>query len=180
LPAGQTFLLTALAALGVAEAVEQETALRVDLKWPNDVMVGGRKVCGILVELEAATGQLAWAVVGWGLNVNVDFSGAPELRGQAASLAEMAGRPFPRLPLLLACLERLEAHYDAVRAGRGEGVWAAWRARLKVLSQDVEVAAPEGTFVGRALDVAPDGALLVQRPDGTVERVLAGDIVVPS
>jgi BirA family biotin operon repressor/biotin-[acetyl-CoA-carboxylase] ligase len=181
LPAEQAFLLTALAALGVAEAVEQAAALPVALKWPNDVLVGGRKVCGILVELEGDAGvapTLAWAVLGWGLNVNVDFSADPELRKHATSLAETAGRPFPRQPLLRTCLERMEAHYDAVRAGRGEEVWAAWRARLNVLGQEVEVAAPEGSFAGVALDVAPDGTLLVQREAGRVERVLAGDVTV--
>ena len=180
LPPGQAFLLTALAALGVAEAVERETALPVELKWPNDVLVGGRKACGILVELEGAAGRLAWAVLGWGLNVNVDFSADPELRQRATSLAEAAGRPFPRLPLLWACLERLETHYEALQAGRGEEVWAGWRARLNVLGREVEVAAPEGTISGVALDVGLDGALLVQRADGRAERVLAGDVTVRS
>jgi len=180
LPADQAFALVALAALGVAEAVEQEAALPAQIKWPNDVLVEGRKVCGILVELEGQAGRLEWAVVGWGLNVNVAFGGAPELRARATSLAEAAGRPLPRLPLLLACLERLESHYEAVRAGRAEQVWKGWRARLSTLGREVEVAAPEGPFSGRALDVAADGALLVRREDGRVERVVAGDIAVRS
>lgn len=193
LPPERAFLLTALAALAMAEAVNGQTGLEVELKWPNDVLAAGRKVCGILVELGASAGdsqgpaegggepgpgRLDWAVVGWGLNVNVDFSADPELGSRATSLAEAAGRPFLRLPLLFACLERLETHYEALRAGWGEEIWTGWRARLGLLGREVTVSAPEGTFAGRALDVAADGALLVQREDGQVERVLAGDVLV--
>jgi BirA family biotin operon repressor/biotin-[acetyl-CoA-carboxylase] ligase len=178
LPPEQAFLLSALAAMGIAEAIALETGLRPALKWPNDLLLAGRKVCGILIELEGRAGRLEWAVLGWGLNVNTDFSGDPELQQRATSLAQAAGRPFPRLPLLWACLERLEAHYETVRAGWGEAVWAAWRARLDTIGRPVEVLASEGAFSGRALDVSRAGALLVQREDGAVVRVLAGDVTV--
>lgn len=174
----RTFMLTVLAALSVAEAVERETGLPVALKWPNDVLVDGRKVCGILVELAGQAGRLEWGIVGWGLNVNVDFSTDEALSRTATSLAEAAGRPWPRLPLLLACLERLEAHYEALRAGGGEESWKGWRARLATLGREVTVSAPEGAFSGQAFDVAPDGALLVRRADGRVEHVLAGDVTL--
>jgi BirA family biotin operon repressor/biotin-[acetyl-CoA-carboxylase] ligase len=174
----RAFLLTAMAALSIAEAIDRQTGLAAALKWPNDVLVVGRKVCGILVELEGTAGQLESAVVGWGLNVNVDFSSNEVLSRTATSLAEAAGRPLERLPLLRACLERLETYYEALRAGWWEDIWNGWRARLGMLGREVEVAAPEGTFSGRALDVALDGALLVQRADGHVERVLAGDVAL--
>lgn len=177
LPPERAFLLTALSALSIAEAVEEETGRSCALKWPNDVLLQGRKVCGILVEVEGAATGLEWAIIGWGLNVNVDFRDS-ELAGRAISLAEAAGRPLPRLPLLMACLERMETHYEALRAGRGEEIWAAWRARLSMLGRPVEITSPEGTFSGLALDVAPDGTLLVRRTDGRLERVRAGDVTV--
>ncbi len=180
LPPAQSFLLTALAALGIAEAIARQTGLQPAIKWPNDLLLSGRKVCGILIELESRPDRLEWAVLGWGLNVNTSFAGDAALRQSAISLAEAAGRPFPRLPLLWACLERLEAHYEAARAGRGETVWAAWRARLETLGRQVAVAAPGGTIVGRAIDVSRDGALLVEQDGGEVARVLAGDVTVRS
>ncbi|MGB9724619.1 MAG: biotin--[acetyl-CoA-carboxylase] ligase, partial [Chloroflexia bacterium] len=91
LPPERAFLLTALAALAIAEAVEGISGLPCALKWPNDVLLEGRKVCGILVELEGTAAGLEWAVVGWGLNVNVDFRNS-DLAGRAVSLAEAAGR----------------------------------------------------------------------------------------
>lgn len=175
LPPERAFLLTALAALGLAEAIEQHTGLAAAIKWPNDVLVRERKVCGILTELEWQEGRLAWAVLGWGLNVNVDF-GNTALAGQAISLAEAIGHPLERLPLLLACLERLEWLYQAVRAERGAEVWAAWRGRLSTLGRTVRVDSAGETCIGLALDVAGDGALLVQAADGTIARVLAGDV----
>ncbi len=178
LPPGQAFLLTALAGLAVAEAVEAETALRPALKWPNDLLIEGGKVCGILVELEGQAGRLQWAILGWGLNVNVDFSGDAELAGRATSLATALGRPVPRLPLLQSCLERMDVHYGALRAGRGEDIRLAWRARLETLGRQVEIVAPGEAFPGVALDVDCDGALLVRREDGTVQRVLAGDVTL--
>lgn len=172
----RAFLLSALASLAVAEAVEVETGLRCELKWPNDVLVNGRKCCGILVELEGKGHRIAYAVIGWGLNVNLRFEGP--LAERATSLAQELGRPLPRLPLLVACLERMESWYFALRAGRDEELWAAWRARLGMLGRTVEVSTPEGPFVGEAVDVAPDGSLLVRRADGTLIPVRAGDVSV--
>jgi len=178
LPPEQAFLLTTMTGLAVAEAIARETGLAPTLKWPNDLLLQERKICGILVELEGGERRLDWAVLGWGLNVNIDFSRDEELREKAISLAMVVGRPLPRLPLLWACLERLESYYGLLRTGRGEEVWVTWRSRLGMLGRAVEVIAPGETFDGIALDVASDGALLVQRGDGTVERVLAGDVTI--
>ena len=177
LPPEQAFLLTALSSLSIAEAIEREAGRPCALKWPNDVLLQGRKVCGILVEVEGTATGLEWAIIGWGLNVNVDFRDS-ELAGRAISLAEASGHPFPRLPLLTACLERMETHYEVLRAGRGEAIWTDWRARLSMLGRPVEVTSPEGTFSGLALDVAFDGTLLVRRTDGRLERVRAGDVTL--
>ncbi len=177
LPPERAFLLTALSSLAIAEAVEEETDRTCTLKWPNDVLLQGRKVCGILLEVEGRGSRLEWAIVGWGLNVNVDFRYS-ELAGRAISLAEASGRSLPRLPLLRTCLERMETLYEALRAGRGEEIWSAWRARLSMLGRPVEVTSPEETFSGLALEVSPDGTLLVRRADGRLERVRAGDVML--
>ncbi len=174
----QAFLLTALAALAVADTVVQETGLTPELKWPNDILLDGRKLCGILVELEGQAGALEWAVLGCGLNVNIDFTSDPELAGWGISLAGALGRPVSRLPLLWGCLERMETAYEALRAGAGDDIWAAWRARLTTIGRTVEVRAPDETFYGAALDVARNGALLVRREDGNVVSVLAADVSV--
>lgn len=178
LPPERAFLLTALASLAISEAVIQVTGLEVTIKWPNDLLLGGRKFCGILVDLEGQPGRLEWAVLGWGLNVNVDFGGDRELAEQATSLAVVLGRPLARLPLLWACLERLETRYEALRAGQAEDIWATWRERLSTLGQPVEVVTAEGRFKGRALDVTAEGTLLVRLADGTVVPVLVGNVSV--
>ncbi|MGC8874421.1 MAG: biotin--[acetyl-CoA-carboxylase] ligase [Chloroflexia bacterium] len=176
LPPERAFLLSALASLAIGEAVETLTGLPAEVKWPNDILVNGRKCCGILLELEATRHGIDAAVLGWGLNVNVRFEGA--LAETATSLAEQLDRPLPRLPLLVACLERLETRYHALRAGRYGEVWHEWRARLRMLGKCVRVCSSEGAFVGEAVDVETDGALLVRRGDGTLMRVVAGDVSI--
>jgi BirA family biotin operon repressor/biotin-[acetyl-CoA-carboxylase] ligase len=178
LPPERAFLLTALSSLAISEAVTQTTGLEVAIKWPNDLLLDGRKFCGILVDLEGQPGRLEWAILGWGLNVNVDFGGDRDLAGQATSLAIALGRPLARLPLLWACLEHMESRYEALRAGQEDDIWAAWRERLSTLGQPVEVVSGEERFKGRALDVTAEGTLLVRLADGTVLPVLAGNVSV--
>ncbi|MBN1485719.1 MAG: biotin--[acetyl-CoA-carboxylase] ligase [Chloroflexia bacterium] len=174
----QAFLLTALATLALSEAISGQSELRPEIKWPNDLMLGRRKLCGILIELEGRPERLEWAVIGWGLNVNVDFGPDPDLSDCATSLAMALGRPQPRLPLLWACLARLEHYYDWLRSGGEQQIWSTWRSRLHTLGRMVRVDAPEGVFWGRALDVNNSGALLVRREDGVTVPVLAGEVSV--
>jgi BirA family biotin operon repressor/biotin-[acetyl-CoA-carboxylase] ligase len=178
LPPERAFLLTVLACLAIDRAISRQTGLQLEIKWPNDLLLDGRKVCGILVELEGKAGQLDWAVLAWGLNVNVDVSPHEELAETATSLALKLGRPLARLPLLWACLEEVEILYEALKAGQGERLWSTWRSRLSTLGQTVQVATPEETFTGQALDVTPDGSLLVRRDDGTTVQVVAGDVSI--
>ncbi|MDI7275788.1 MAG: biotin--[acetyl-CoA-carboxylase] ligase [Anaerolineae bacterium] len=171
--ARDAFRLTMLASLACVQAVQEQTGLRPEIKWPNDLLLQGKKLAGILSELGQA-GDRLYAVVGIGLNVNVDFSPWPELREQATSLREALGRPVPRLPILQATLRRMEAGYDRLRTGASP--FDEWMANLATLGQSVQVTTPEGTFEGKASGVDPDGALQVTLPDGSTRRVLAGDV----
>jgi len=171
--------LTMLCALAAADAVRQVTGLEPQLKWPNDLVVDGKKLAGVLTELGFEEGagdstRLAWAVVGVGLNVNVDFAGWPELSGAATSLMVLTGRPVARLPILHAYLENVEARYEALRAGHSPH--AEWQARLVTLGQAVVVSGPGSVYRGVAEGVDEAGALLVRRAGGERVRILAGDV----
>ncbi|MGC8879826.1 MAG: biotin--[acetyl-CoA-carboxylase] ligase [Anaerolineae bacterium] len=169
--------VTMACALAVAEAVHEVTGLRSDLKWPNDVQLCGRKLAGILTELEIAEeNKIAWIVVGVGLNVNIDFNGLPELRDVAISLSEAIGRPIARLPLLTSLLFHLERRYEALRAGYSPV--SEWAERLLPLGQEATVTAPNGTFSGIAEAVDEAGALFLRLADGRTVRILAGDVTL--
>jgi len=139
--------------------------------------VDGKKCCGILTEMELIGDRVAFAVLGIGLNVNQsDFPG--ELGAQATSLRLAAGRVIDRVPLLCAMLGQLEARYDQLLAGEAAAVLGAWRALSVTLGRRVRVTPVAGgaPLFGTALDVDPDGALVLQLDDGRRERVLAGEV----
>ncbi len=164
--------LTMLAGLAVCEAVEQLAGVRADLKWPNDVLLGGRKAGGILVESALNAESVEYAVIGIGLNVS--WAPAPEsVDFPATSVEAECGRTLDRVVLLRALLARLEARYAELLA---PALFTDWRARLSMLGAPVELRGETETLTGRAETVDPDGALVVRLDDGTVRRVLAGDV----
>ena len=169
--------LTMLCSLAAADAVAEVTGLRPALKWPNDLLLEGKKLAGVLTEMGLEGEALAWVVVGVGLNVNVDFtSQAPELADTAISLAMMLGQPLSRLPLLHSYLARVERRYTALRYGHSPH--PEWAVRLETLGQQVTVLAPDGSYQGLAESVDEMGALLLRQPDGQLMRILAGDVTL--
>jgi len=170
------------AGLAVAEAVAGEVGdpERVEVKWPNDVLLGGRKTSGILMELVAEATRVGHLVLGIGVNVNVDRASFPEeFRETATSLSSHLGRPVERAAFARRLFGTLEDVLD-LHAERG---FAALRPRFdafyRMAGRPVVVSAPGGERLeGVALAPDADGALEVRRPDGAVVRVLAGDVTL--
>jgi BirA family transcriptional regulator, biotin operon repressor / biotin---[acetyl-CoA-carboxylase] ligase len=163
-------------ALAVHEAITGVTELAPAIKWPNDVLIGGKKVCGILIE---ASGEVA--VIGIGVNVNGSLAQLPELAARATTLEDEAGQPLSRELLAAAILLTLAEHYDVMRsqgdAGR-EAVRLAWRERLITLGAEAHVDQGQTQVTGWAEDVAEDGALIVRRDDGSRVRITWGDVSI--
>jgi BirA family biotin operon repressor/biotin-[acetyl-CoA-carboxylase] ligase len=172
--------LTMICSLATADAVTHNTGLRPDLKWPNDLLLGGKKLAGVLTELGFSDEKLASVIVGVGLNVNSDFTLSHshwlDLADTATSLAMVMGRPVSRLQLLQSYLAGVETRYDALKAGHSPH--QEWATRLTTLGQRVTVGAPDGTYQGVAESVDETGALLLRQPDGQVKHILAGDVTL--
>jgi BirA family biotin operon repressor/biotin-[acetyl-CoA-carboxylase] ligase len=174
--------LTMICGLAVAEAIEAEAPLKASLKWPNDILLAGRKAGGILTELATIGTALDHVVVGIGLNVNVEFQrgdASPDLAAlakTATSIAQELGHPIPRLPLLLSILQRIDMRYARLRSGVSPR--SEWAVRLSTLGQAVEIVSPTGRFAGYAEGVGKDGALLLRLPDGTLKSFFAGDVTL--
>lgn len=160
------------ACLGAAEGIRRVAGLQVELKWPNDLLVGGSKVGGVL--LEAVPGAGGWCVVGTGINVNWDPRGEGGPGLPASSLSLEAGRPLDRGELLAAILEAVEARYLRWRAG--ESLLPEWRACLSTLGREVRVIEDGEEWAGRALEVDSSGALVVLRADGRRITVHAAEV----
>ncbi|MBI4236106.1 MAG: biotin--[acetyl-CoA-carboxylase] ligase [Chloroflexi bacterium] len=150
------------------------------LKWPNDVQLNGRKVCGILVETaHSPAGGLLYTILGLGMNVNWDPSQVPEIAATATSLLRERGRPASRRALLQCLLEETEGLYEEAKRDRG-AVYAAWRSRLVTLGHRVRVRGGDLSAEGIAEDVDPSGALLIRTDDRRLVSVHAGDVTLAS
>ncbi|EKP95825.1 biotin--[acetyl-CoA-carboxylase] ligase [Thermaerobacter subterraneus] len=177
LPPEHLPLLTLAAAAAVAEAAEGLAGRPVQVKWPNDVLIDDRKVAGILLETVSHPHGAEYVVAGIGVNLDVEGEPVPaELAGRLTWLAREAGRRVTRNELAEAILQRLEERYAQLHQEGPGPVLAAWRSRAAWLGEPVRVALPTGEVAGIALDVAPDGSLVVEQAGGRRQRILAGDV----
>ncbi len=173
--------LNLLAAVAVADAILEVSSLTPSIKWPNDVLVDGKKVCGILAEMQTGAGVLQSVVLGIGVNVNAPLSAfPPELHDKASSLFLVGGCMLDRAAFTAALLTHLEKFYVLWLEQGFLAIRPAWeRHAAALIGRDITVAAPEGTIAGVVLGLDSDGALLLQeRNDGMPRRVLAGDVTV--
>lgn len=163
-------LLTAWAAVGVCATIRAAAGLQATIKWPNDVLLGGRKVCGILSEMRNAAG--GWhAVVGIGLNVRQSAETfARAVLPDATSLACAAGRHLERDAVARVLIQHLDAVYGQLRDGAYAALEAEWQAGLGLLGRPVRAECLAGTQHGLLRELTWDG-LILEQPDGTVVRL---------
>jgi len=165
--------LTILSSVAAMDAVEAVAGFRPQIKWPNDLLMNGRKLAGLLIETEPMGARLAFAVVGIGINVGheaEDFS--PEVRGLATSLRLVTGEMFRRADMLVALLQAFERRLARPFAEARE----AWAASSLTLGQRVTLTTARGTKHGQAVGLDESGALLLRGDSGEVEVVTAGDM----
>jgi BirA family biotin operon repressor/biotin-[acetyl-CoA-carboxylase] ligase len=167
--------ITLTTAVAVVRAVSRAAGLALGIKWPNDLLIQGRKVGGILTEMETEADRIRYLVVGLGLNVN-NAAFPPELADAATSLYLAAGRPFDRVRLLQAWLTEMEDLYAGFLAGEFAAILDEWRRHAVTLGREVAVRQGARVIRGQAVDVAPDGALLILTPEGETVRVTSGEI----
>lgn len=172
--------LTFLSAVAVARAIEQVARLRPEIKWPNDVLIGGKKVAGLLNEMSAETDGINFVILGLGVNLNMsEKQFPPDLRTPATSLLIEAGHPVQRVRFVAQMLKELDMLYAEFLAHGFICVREEWQQRCNAHGREVVVSngcaeTVRGMFSG--IDV--DGALLLRQADGSVERILSGDVKV--
>lgn len=180
LPPARAPEATFVAAVAAVDALQAFPGLRVGIKWPNDLVAGGRKLGGILTELAAEAEKLEWLVIGIGLNVNLSRDAfPPALREVSTSVAALVGHPVDRACLLARIIGALETWYQTWLAEGFAPVISAWRERQVCLGRPVCVRTGRGEeWRGQALSVDDQGALLVEREPGVVKRVICGDVLL--
>ncbi|MFC1908444.1 biotin--[acetyl-CoA-carboxylase] ligase [Chloroflexota bacterium] len=168
--------LVMLASLAVVSSIETVTGLKTQIKWPNDVLVNGKKVCGILTESSVVGNEVAYAIVGIGINVNLKLDDYPELQSTATSLVNELGEEVSRLGLIRCLLMEFERWYLALSAG--DSVYLEWRERLVTLGRKVKVTSGNNILEGVAESVAADGSLQLRQRDGSLTTIVAGDVTL--
>ena len=168
--------LIMLASLAVVRSIEAVTGLKSQVKWPNDVLINGRKVCGILIESDVRGNTVAYAIIGIGINVNLRLADFPGILPLATSLSEELGRDVSLLGLIRQLLVEIEGLYLTLPAGGA--IYEEWRDSLVTLGKKVWVESGKIKYEGIAESVARDGSLLLRHSNGNLTRIVAGDVTL--
>ena len=170
-------MLTLLAGLCVCRAARRVTGLDVSIKWPNDVIINDKKICGILTEMSTEIQKINYVVVGIGINVNTE-NFPQELSDVATSLKKEAGKSFSRKELLNEVLKDFEMYYNEyVKYGDFSIFTEEYKKMCNTIGRDINVIGRE-TYPAKAVGINESGELIVEREDGTREVVFSGEVSV--
>jgi len=168
--------LVMIASLAVVRAIKKVTGLKTQIKWPNDVLVKNKKVCGILIENEVKGGKVNSAIIGIGINVNFDPLDFPEITGIATSLSHEIGTEISKVELTSTLLSELERLY--LEAQAGAPVYREWQENMETLGRWIKVKNGETVEQGKAETVTENGNLVLRRADGSLTEIVAGDVTI--
>jgi BirA family biotin operon repressor/biotin-[acetyl-CoA-carboxylase] ligase len=166
-----------MAAVAVADAIQEFSGLLPSIKWPNDILLRDRKVAGLLNEIQSETDRIHFVILGIGVNLNIDektFS--KEIQATATSLKIEMGQTISRKVFLQSLLQQLEKWYSLFLEEGNAVILKAWKDRAQIKGRRVNVTSFGETLVGTAIDVDSDGALILETEDGKRIRVVAGDV----
>jgi BirA family biotin operon repressor/biotin-[acetyl-CoA-carboxylase] ligase len=164
-----------IASLAASYSIEDVTGIKPQIKWPNDIMIRRKKVCGILIENDIRRNNLVSTVIGLGINVNVHIAEYPDIASFATSLADQTGSIVSRLDIVRQLLIEMERLYRYLP--QTEAIFTQWKSRLMTLGQVVQVTQNETVISGIAESVTPDGNLVLRDAEGELIKISAGDVV---
>jgi BirA family biotin operon repressor/biotin-[acetyl-CoA-carboxylase] ligase len=168
--------LVMIASLAAAYSIESATGLKTQIKWPNDILIDGKKVGGILIENEIQGDKVAFSIVGIGINTDLNVTDYPEIAATAASLITKNGKNDLRIRIIRALLNEFEKLYLKLPDGRP--IFETWRHKLVTLGKPVKANSGSQVISGIAESVDEAGALLIRQPDGSLINVIAGDVTL--
>lgn len=173
-------LITSMAAVAVMKAIQRVTDLNVSIKWPNDILIDGKKVCGILTEMQGDMDIIHYVVVGIGINVNLEETDFPkELRDKATSLKMELGVNVRRVDIIQVLLKELEDIYlDYINKGNSNAIITFVKENSATVGNRICVIGVDTSIEGRAIDIDDNGALVVKLDDGQIRKIMSGDVSV--
>jgi BirA family biotin operon repressor/biotin-[acetyl-CoA-carboxylase] ligase len=175
----QTTQLTVATATALARAIQLETGIKSEIKWPNDILIRGKKVAGILTELSAELDHVKYIILGIGVDVNLTATEFPaELRPIATSLRAETDKIISRANLAVAIMRELDKDYARICSGDFASLADEWEARCTTIGQNVTIRIGERQIRGRAEALSEEGALLVRTEHGRLEPIIGGDVTL--
>ena len=171
--------MTVASATALRRAIAAETGLKPEIKWPNDILTGGKKVAGILTEMSAELDRVRHIILGIGVDVNLDAGELPaELRKTATSLKIETGEMISRADLAVAILRELDFDYARICGGEFPAVADEWESGCITIGKNVTVHIGDRKIRGRAESLDDDGALRLRTEHGHLERIIGGDVIL--
>jgi BirA family transcriptional regulator, biotin operon repressor / biotin---[acetyl-CoA-carboxylase] ligase len=161
--------LNLMASVAVAKTLRRLLGLDVRLKWPNDVLIEGRKVCGILAEMKAEVDALKYVTIGVGINANLSIA---KYGTKVASLKELKGHEISRKEIFISIVKELLEQQPLLAKG---ALIEEWRTLSATLNREVRIETTGGTIAGRAVDIDSSGALIIKGADGSLRTAISGD-----
>ncbi len=178
LPPYKASQITLVTGVAVAETLEKECGLDVGIKWPNDILIGNKKVCGILTEVSASVDMVDYLVVGIGIDMNVDVQMFPQdLRNYTTSLKKELETEISGPILVQKFLGNFEAIYNEFKKGEFPKILNKWRGLSTTIGNRVEVRKRGINIRGEAVGITKEGVLILERDDGTLRKVISGECV---
>jgi BirA family transcriptional regulator, biotin operon repressor / biotin---[acetyl-CoA-carboxylase] ligase len=179
LPPQAATQLTVAAATALSRAIQQVAEVKPQIKWPNDILIGGKKTAGVLTELSAELDRINHIVLGIGVDVNLNASDLPaDLRSVATSLKIETGAPIRRADLAAALLRELDRDYGLICGGQFAKLCDEWEEQCVTLGQRVKIRIGNRVITGQAEALDENGALLLRTEHGRLERIMGGDVTM--
>lgn len=168
--------LIMMASLSVVRAITSVCGLHARIKWPNDVLINGKKVCGILIESEVKKSEVNYSIIGIGMNVNLDLSSFPDIASLATSLSSEAGSDISINDLLTALVTEMDNLYMEIK--KGASLHREWQINMETIGREIQVRSGDSIEQGKAEATTENGSLLLRRQDGSIVEIMAGDVSV--
>lgn len=169
--------ITLMTAVAVVKAIKVCTQIKSQIKWPNDILINEKKVCGILTEMSAELDIINWVVVGIGINANIDIQDFPEdIQENTISLKEASGKKISRVKLAQTFLQEFEKYYDKLKRKEFSSILKEWKLYSHTLGRKIRVDIGERIITGEAVDINEEGALILKKEDGELIKIISGTV----
>ena len=170
--------ITLMTAVAVVKAIKMCTQIESQIKWPNDILINKKKVCGILTEMSAELDIINWIVVGIGINVNIDHREFPEdIHENTISLKEVLGKVVLRVKLVQIFLQEFEKYYESLKRREFSSILKEWKLYSHTLGRKIRVDMGKRIVTGEAVNINEEGALILKKENGELVEIISGTVL---